>query len=310
MTTITIPRTREELIRRLDGLESLLTAKGWERTAIVYGCTYESGRGPRQGEALITVAEFIELGIYGLASASTVYRIRNDWKEAIANHGAADGFGPGDEVELPTVPYPHSRDKADGTPSDGIRDNLYADTAPERQAEAVAKVLERNAEVAELVTTKLAEELESVFVIKATQTRTPVARKLERAFVKKAGKDTALYSEVVREYEEQHPVPLPKHHPPVEFEADGTWAMVMGGAERAADTYLPRLLEYLQQEMEYGHDVTAMVEAQIEGLEGLVTLAHQYQDRIRVAVGRQPLHVAVDEGVDATARRLLGEVGL
>lgn len=109
MTTIKIP-TAEELSGRLAGLERLIVARNWERAAIVSAFTRNDGVG-RPEKMLtseqfpVTVAEFAKLGFKGLGSRNTVELYRQRWTEAIVS-GHACSVVPGDEVELPDLPWP------------------------------------------------------------------------------------------------------------------------------------------------------------------------------------------------------------
>lgn len=101
-----IPSTIEEVTQRLEGLDALLTAKEWEKAAIVYAFTYEGRPGPRSVKNvtdLYTITDFAKEGIVGLESKPTVIFYRNCWKKAIEDGVAPDGIVPGDRVELPSV---------------------------------------------------------------------------------------------------------------------------------------------------------------------------------------------------------------
>ena len=96
-------------VANLNGIGALLTAKGWERAAVVYAFTHE-GVGNRFGAAddfspagTLTISDFKDLNINGLGSRNTIRRYRTIWAE----HGATD-ITPGAVVELltaaPSVP--------------------------------------------------------------------------------------------------------------------------------------------------------------------------------------------------------------
>jgi len=106
MTTITIPKTIEAAKAVLDGLGALLTAKQWERAAIVYAFTEEGTNGrpakPRNTERFSPVA-FAGLGITGLASDNTVRAYRKAWQSAMEK-GAPD-ITPGDVISVPDLPW-------------------------------------------------------------------------------------------------------------------------------------------------------------------------------------------------------------
>lgn len=120
MTMITIP-TAAELAGRLGGLDRLLTARSWERAAIVWAFTTADGGRPakltdnRQFPCSIT--EFVKLNFKGLTNRETVSLYRQRWQEAI-DSGDACSVTPGDEVELPDLtwpPNPNPSLRTDGT---------------------------------------------------------------------------------------------------------------------------------------------------------------------------------------------------
>src|SRR4051812_10608292 len=81
--------TEAELSERLTGLERLITAKRWERAAIVYAFTTNVRRRtdlhPEVGFP-VTMARFAQLGFTGLTSKDTVARYRAAWQLAIDHH--------------------------------------------------------------------------------------------------------------------------------------------------------------------------------------------------------------------------------
>lgn len=108
---VTIPASIDDAIGKLEGIESLLTAKGWERAAIVYAFTrdargdhWSEKRGEIEDEksSSIPVTDFADLGIAGLRTRDTVRRYRNAW---IAGGGDPD-IKPGDDVDLPEGDFP------------------------------------------------------------------------------------------------------------------------------------------------------------------------------------------------------------
>lgn len=121
--TIRIPKTPEEVKDTLEGLDALLTAKEWERAAIVFALTYEGNTREgkarkRQAEdcssAIFTVTQFLDLKISGLISAHTVKIYRDAWQAAIdAGQASADIFA-GQRVTLPEMGWPATRTGTDG----------------------------------------------------------------------------------------------------------------------------------------------------------------------------------------------------
>jgi hypothetical protein len=104
MITIQIPDARDEMVARLNDLGTLLTARGWERAAIVAAHTHQDGTRNTDSDRL-SVAEFAALGIHGLTSSASVARHRRNWWEAVAA-GNAESVSPGQTVTLPTTDYP------------------------------------------------------------------------------------------------------------------------------------------------------------------------------------------------------------
>lgn len=113
MTKIKIP-TEAELKDRLAGLDKLLTAKRWERAAIIWAFTVNEGKGrpekmPENGHFPVTMTTFAGLKFAGLSKRDTVARYRDAWQDAI-DDGKAKEVHPGDEVELPDLPWPPQTD--------------------------------------------------------------------------------------------------------------------------------------------------------------------------------------------------------
>jgi hypothetical protein len=118
MTKIKIP-TVPELEERLAGLDRLLTAKRWERAAIVWAFTIkdDGGRPPNESEETLPemaefpepMATFARRGFAGLSKPHTVGRYRQAWQDAI-DQGKAREVHPGDSVELPDLPWPPDTD--------------------------------------------------------------------------------------------------------------------------------------------------------------------------------------------------------
>lgn len=104
MEKVSIPVSVEDAILSLTGIESLMTAKDWERAAIVYAFTANqqgSQSGSRKVVNRLGVKEFADLGIAGLTTQDTVRKYRTIWAEY-----GTPGIQPGDEVALPNKPFP------------------------------------------------------------------------------------------------------------------------------------------------------------------------------------------------------------
>jgi hypothetical protein len=117
--TIQLPRTIGSAQKILEGIEGLLTAKEWEKAAIVWAFTYESSPGPKAaGEIGIdlyrsSISDFARKGISGLKTKVTIIAYRKAWKKAIDEYGAAD-VKPGQKVTLPTEDFPATRTGTNG----------------------------------------------------------------------------------------------------------------------------------------------------------------------------------------------------
>lgn len=114
MTTTTKIPTAEELKDRLAGLDALLTAKQWERAAIVYAFTTNAGPGGGRTKRnppppKMTMREFARQGFAGLTTNKSVERYRATWVLAI-NRGWAVPVDPGDLVRLPHQEFPAWQD--------------------------------------------------------------------------------------------------------------------------------------------------------------------------------------------------------
>lgn len=109
MTHITIPASIDEAITSLTGLDGLLTAKEWERAAIVWAFTHEGAPGSHWSEkrseiTTLSSRDFAKLGIAGLRSDQTVRRYRQAWQAAIGA-GLARETHPGQVTELPGMAW-------------------------------------------------------------------------------------------------------------------------------------------------------------------------------------------------------------
>ena len=102
---VTIPASVEEATEQLNGIHSLLTAREWERAAIVAAFAKEgqAGRPTKSASAgrLLTPVQFAALGIHGLRSKDTVRRYVRAW----ASTGLPRPVS-GEDVDLPTIDFP------------------------------------------------------------------------------------------------------------------------------------------------------------------------------------------------------------
>lgn len=99
---ITIPESMSGVADVLDGLGRLVTARQWERAALVYAATTPGSGGPRtpSNGGQLSFRAFAELGIYGLRSATTVSAYAEAWQSAV-DDGYAEPSALGGSVELP-----------------------------------------------------------------------------------------------------------------------------------------------------------------------------------------------------------------
>lgn len=142
MSTFIIPASIEDATRALSGIDALLTAKDWERAAIVAAFVevgeQHQNRHVERTSALLTPKGFAALGIAGLKSDNTVRR----YVEAWASTGLPRPT-PGEEVEMPTAAFPTVKTKAqDVAQQPGAVATALADPA------FVAKVADRISEEA------------------------------------------------------------------------------------------------------------------------------------------------------------------
>lgn len=104
--SIQIPASLDDAKTALNGIGALLTAKQWERAAIVFAFTQPQAGGARtvgdQGQ--LSLRQFAELGIAGLRSPDRVSAYRSVWQTAV-DQGQATAAIPGKKVDLPALPW-------------------------------------------------------------------------------------------------------------------------------------------------------------------------------------------------------------
>lgn len=161
--TILIPNTIAEARESLGGIGRLLTAKQWERAAIVYAFTKEVGRGGNHGNdgnPALTIAEFAGHKIVGLSTREQVTAYRAAWQAAI-DAGKAEPVQPGDVIEPPAMDWKESF----GSPSDQTpavqervtrqvlrdRPEAVADAIPAAVAKVIETVPEAGGRIADVV---------------------------------------------------------------------------------------------------------------------------------------------------------------
>lgn len=139
MRSFSIPSSIEDAVTELKGVGELLTAKEWQRAAIVFAFTRDGVRGPGATETLrtegLSIPEFSALGISGLKSDQTVRKYRKAWATAIED-GHATEVRPGDVAQLPDVEWPPTAN------DHGRADKIKGDSSPQDKAEVIATLLD------------------------------------------------------------------------------------------------------------------------------------------------------------------------
>jgi hypothetical protein len=104
---IKIPKSIETAQEQLASLDGLITAKQWDRAAIVWAFTYEGTNRFDSGTELdrYSVTAFAGRGIKGLASKTSVIAYRKAWRDAMEMIGVPD-VKPGETVETPALTFP------------------------------------------------------------------------------------------------------------------------------------------------------------------------------------------------------------
>ena len=254
--TIQIPKTIEEVKTRLGSIERLLTAKGWERAAIVYAFTFEPGSPGRVSDASrnrdqVTASEFALLGIHGIQHKQTVYDYRRAWEMAV-QEGQASPVKPGDDVILPMMSYPKVE----------VRNQQYKGILPSATVE------------------------ESVATVRKLIERPEVAERVENDFIQKAGRDPRLAARIDRVYEEHHPVPEPRERTFGDMERQrlfGFGVAIYSAIQREQDR-VAGLLGYLESHGVDERDREA-VDRLIESLSKSRQLLVDIEDRVNKAAG-------------------------
>lgn len=108
MTTFKVP-TADELRAQLVGLGRLLTARKWERAAIVFAFTEVGevgvGRWRKPEPPKMYIREFAAQGFSGLTTNKAVSRYRDAWVGAVSK-GWTTLAEPGRSVQIPEHPFP------------------------------------------------------------------------------------------------------------------------------------------------------------------------------------------------------------
>jgi hypothetical protein len=151
VSTFTIPASLDEAVGQLEGIERLLTAKRWERAAILatFVTLGEKGVGLSQSgnvksDISLSPVEFAALGIAGLKSHNTVQEYVRRWLEDSGRPRPEpgevidlDGLPPWDKPE-PGTKYPPGK----GGAEQRIKDQTSTVTAALDDEQFLTKVVE------------------------------------------------------------------------------------------------------------------------------------------------------------------------
>jgi|SRR5690554_1434503 len=148
---VIIPSTLDEVKEHLNGLGKLVTAKEWERAAIVWAWTERKGQGARtdlSNSGKVGFSEFARLNIYGLRKYDTVAAYHDRWQSIIDELGDEYVVRPGDEIPSVEKPWREEKSRDDG---DADSDESTSDSVPQPSAEDVIAAIRDNPEVAQQV---------------------------------------------------------------------------------------------------------------------------------------------------------------
>lgn len=133
MTEVRVPSSIETAVHKLTSVDSLVTAKEWERAAIVAAFVRKGGQGHKARTGFMEVASFASLGIAGLRSPESVRRYRDAWLTT----GRAST--PGAVVDLDGLgDFPPHAEVAPGDRADALREAAEAEGAGVRSTQQVA----------------------------------------------------------------------------------------------------------------------------------------------------------------------------
>jgi len=102
LTTIRTPLSAEEGIARLGVIDQLVTAKGWERAAILATLIRLPGSGGNPDSRVYTAEQLAKEGISGLRDPDTIRKYVQRWLDA--NDGEYPEFGV--KIKLPELRWP------------------------------------------------------------------------------------------------------------------------------------------------------------------------------------------------------------
>lgn len=133
MTQVRVPPSIETAVQKLASVDSLVTAKEWERAAIVAAFVRVGGQGQNSSSGKLTSTQFAAKGISGLRSPETVIRYRDAWLTT----GRVSA--PGATVDLDGLgDFPPNAEVAPGERADALREAAEAEGAGIRSTQQVA----------------------------------------------------------------------------------------------------------------------------------------------------------------------------
>lgn len=148
---ITIPRSIKGVTDALEGIGQLVTAKEWERAALVYAVTTPGTGGPRElsKSGQLSFREFTELEIHGLRSTSSVAKYHEAWQIAV-DEGYAKPSGLRRTMKLPDSeehPFPPTKPEPPDafTETAADRGQVGRPTASRSEPESPDQFVERDA---------------------------------------------------------------------------------------------------------------------------------------------------------------------
>jgi hypothetical protein len=162
---IEVPKTLDAAKVSLDGLDALLTAKQWERAAIVYAFT-SNGQGERtdltshRNDTKLTFTEFAKLKISGLATRQRVAEYHDAWQKAIdagapdAHAGDSFEFFPDDsKIEWKDVFGEQTTDVQERVARQVLRERpeVVADAMPQAIERVIESVPEARGKIADVI---------------------------------------------------------------------------------------------------------------------------------------------------------------
>jgi hypothetical protein len=164
---IKIPASIEDAINNLNGIDALMTAKGWEKAALVAAFCEKAKPGPAgdtPDNRRISMTEFADLGINGLNHRNTVSMYLQAWAET-----GLPTPTPGKQCDLPSDPWPpaslltgrdYDDEKAGGIANDPAKVEKVLSEAAERLGASVvaAAIKSASAETAAAVEQQLTKE--------------------------------------------------------------------------------------------------------------------------------------------------------